>query len=168
MRKIILVVALILAGCAQRNGVNVSPEGTAALRANQLVQALRTTITPEGASPVEQLVASKVITTEDAIKVATILKQTFTYAGDLASVLKIADDAQTDAERNSGLAKAGVLLQSIADGLDVAVLSVGTEEGRKAVAAMLRLASSVLLTVGSIFPAPSPVATLGLLPQFAV
>ena len=70
-------------------------------------------------------------------------------------MLKIADDAQTAAERQAGYVKAGTLLRSIADGLDTAVLSVGTESGRKAVAEMLRLASSILLTVGSIFPSPA-------------
>jgi hypothetical protein len=155
MRALILVLVAVLSiGCANRNGVNVSPEGTAALRANQVVQALRTVITPAGASPVEQLIATKVITAEDGVKVATILRQAFVSAGDLAAVLKVADDAQSEAERHAGLLKAAVLVNAIADGLDRAALSVGTEEGRRQVADLLRLASSALLTVGSFFPVP--------------
>lgn len=150
-----LLIAVVGIGCATRGGVKVSPEGTAALRANQVVQALRTVITPEGASPIEQLVIAKVITVDDAIKVVTILKETFRYSGDLASVLKIADDAQNEADRHAGWVKAGVLVQAIADGIDNAVLSVGTDEGRRKVAEVLRLASSLLLTVGSVFPAPA-------------
>lgn len=152
------LVGLSAAGCATRaNGVAVSPEGTAALRANQLVQALRATITPAGTSPIEQLVASKVITAQDAIGVATAIRQTFTYAEDLAAVLKVADQAKDSAERQAGLLKAATLVQAIANGLDNAKLSVVDAKARQSVADILRVASSVLLTVGSMFPAPASV-----------
>lgn len=151
----IALLALLASGCATRGGVQVSPEGTAALRANQVVQALRQVVTPVGSSPLEQLVIAKAITREDGEKVAKALAQAFTYAGDLAAVLKIADDAQNDADRHAGLIKAAVLVNSIANGLDEAVLSVGAEDGRRKVAELLRLASSVLLTVGSLFPVPA-------------
>lgn len=153
---VVLLVGLSGAACATRaNGVAVSPEGTAALRANQLVQALRTTITPAGTSPVEQLVASKLITAQDGIQVATAIRQAFTYAEDLAAVLKVADQSKDAAERQQGLLKAATLVQSIANGLENAKLSVVDSKGRQAVADILRVASSVLLTVGSMFPAPA-------------
>lgn len=151
-----VLIGLSGAACATRaNGVDVSPEGTAALRANQLVQALRATITPAGTSPIEQLVASKTITAQDAIGVTTAIRQTFTYAEDLAAVLKVADQAKDAGERQAGLLKAATLVQAIANGLDNAKLSVVDAKARQSVSDILRVASSVLLTVGSMFPAPA-------------
>ncbi len=153
--SLLLVVGLAFTAgaCAKRGGVNVSPEGTLALRGNQFVQALRTTITPEGASPIEQLVASKAITPDDAIQVVTAVRQTLVYAQDLAVLLKVADSAQTEAERSTGLVKASKIAQSASDSLAQASLSVGTEAGRRAVVSALRTASQALLLVGSVFPA---------------
>lgn len=156
-----VLIGLSATACASRNGVPVSPEGTLALRANQFVQALRQTVTPAGNSPIEQLVASKRITAQDGITVATYVKTAMQGAEDLAAVLAVVDNAKTDSERQTGLARAAVLVQSIATGLERAKISVVSEDGRMAVALALRTASSLLLTVGSLFPPPAPAAPGG-------
>lgn len=167
LRKLSVVFAisgLALAGssaCATRNGVQVSPEGTLALRANQLVQALRTVVTPAGSSPVEQLVASKTITVNEALVVANVVREVMVYAQDLATVLKVVDEAQTEAERSAGLQRAAVLVENIRSGLASATLNVGTETGRKAVLNVLTIASRILQTVGSLFPTPTPTPVPG-------
>lgn len=152
----VALAAVALSACATRGDVKVSPEGTLALRANQLVQALRVTVQPPGNSPIEQLVQQKRITAAEGLKVAEIVQKTFDGASQLAEALRVVDEAKTDAERQTGLAKASVLLQSIAQGLETAKITVGTEEGRLAVALVLRTASTVLLTVGSVLPSPTP------------
>lgn len=153
-----LAVSMLTSACATRNGVQVSPEGTLALRANQLVQALRTLTTPAGTSPIEQLVASKTLTVPDALRVAEAIKATMVYSQDLATVLKVVDEAKTEAERTMGLQRAAILVQQIQKGLSSAVVSVGTEPGRKAVVQALEVATQILLTVGSLFPAPTAVS----------
>lgn len=141
------------AACATRGDVQVSPEGTLALRANQLVQTLRTLTTPPGTSPIEQLVASKTLTVSQAVEVAEGIKQSMVYAQDLATVLRVVDEAKTAAERTAGLQRASVLVQQIRTSLMHATLSIETENGRKAVMAVLDTALAVLMTVGTIFPA---------------
>lgn len=151
------VLAATSVACASRaDGTAVSPEGTLALRANQFVQALRVTVQPPGASPIEQLVASKVITANDGIQVASAVKVAMQGGQDLAAALQLVDNAKTASERQAGLARAAALVQSIARGLDTAKIRVLTPEGRAAVVTVLQSASSLLLTVGSLFPAPAP------------
>lgn len=153
----LLAIAGLAAGasaCATRGGVNVSPEGQLAIRGNQVVQALRATINPAGSSPVEQLVAQKLISTEEAIKVVEVIRQQLVYAQDLAAVLKVVDDAREAADRDAGLAKASKLVQQIAAGLSTANLSIVNEKGRAAVVGVLQAAASALLLVGSIWPIP--------------
>lgn len=156
--SVLLLVGLVgfSAACATRNGVQVSPEGTLALRANQLVQALRTLTVPPGSSPVEQLVASKTITVNEALVVANVVKETMVYAQDLATVLKVVDEARTEAERETGLRRAAVLVENVRKSLASATLNVGTEAGRKAVLNVLLIASQILQTVGSVLPVPAP------------
>lgn len=153
-----LVALSFSTACATRGGVQLSPEGTLAVRANQLVSALRSLTGPAGASPLEVLVASKTITATDAVNVATVVKESMLYAQDLATVLKVVDDARDDAERERGLARAAVLVQQISRSLSSASLRVGTEAGRKAVVQILEAASQILLTVGSLFPVPADVS----------
>lgn len=147
----VAVLGVAASGCATRGGVAVSPEGTIALRANQLVQALRTVTAPDG--PVDQLVAQKVLTPPRALQVAVTLRETFVYAEDLAKVLKVVDESRTEAERTAGLQKAQALVNAISRKLNEVTLSPETEPARRAVAAILQAASAILLTVGSIFPA---------------
>lgn len=156
---VLLLVGLMAAtgaACASHaDGTAVSPEGTLALRANQFVQALRATVQPPGASPIEQLVASKVITANDGIQVAGAVKVAMQGGQDLAAALALVDNAKTASERQAGLARAAVLVQSIARGLETAKISVLTPEGRAAVVTVLQTASSLLMTVGSLFPVPT-------------
>jgi hypothetical protein len=161
---VLLAIGLTALGstaCATRDGVQVSPEGTLALRGRQFVAALNVTVTPVGASPIEQLVAAKRLSAADGAKVADAVKLAMQGGEDLAAILKLVDDAKTDAERQSGLAKASALVQSIATGLETAKISVLTEDGRQAVVGVLRTASMALLMVGSLFPAPAPGAPGG-------
>lgn len=154
---VVLLAGLSATACASRaDGTVVSPEGTLALRANQFVEALRATVQPPGASSIEQLVASKVITANDGIQVASAVKVAMKGGQDLAAALALVDNAKTASERQAGLARAAVLVQSIARGLETAKISVLTPEGRAAVVTVLQTASGLLLTVGSLFPAPAP------------
>lgn len=139
--------------CATRGGVQLSPEGTLAVRGNQLVSTLRSLSQPPGGSPLELLVASKTITPQEAIQVAQVVQQSLVYAQDLATVLRVVDEAKDVAGREQGLQRAAVLVQQIQASLNSANLSVLTEGGRKAVLGVLAAAYQVLLTVGSLFPA---------------
>lgn len=153
-----LVVGLTASACATRNGVQLSPEGTLALRGNQLVSALRSLSGPAGSSPLELLVASKTITVDEAVQVATVVKDGMVIAQDLATVLKVVDEATDEVSRAKGLQRASVLVQTLHKNLTSAPLRIVSESGRKAVLGVLEASLQILLTVGSILPAPTVAA----------
>lgn len=154
---ILLVGATLTASaCSAKVGgqqVQLSPEGALAFRANQLVSSLRTLTRPDGASPVEQLVQARVITVDEGIAVAGVIRDAMLGAVDLATVLEAVDAAVDVTAREEGLRKAGELLWRISSDLQRATLHVGTEAGRAQVLQMLSVSAQLVLTIGSVFPA---------------
>jgi len=162
-KAVALFLAVGLAGsvtaCSSRptrNGQRIAPEAEAALRLTQVVGALNALTVPPGNSPVERLIAAKVITNADGQIVATVIKESMGYAKDAGLMLEASLTARTEADKERGWMRASVLIRSLADKLASAPISIGTPEARKAVVDLLRLASSMVLTVGSFLPVPAP------------
>jgi len=158
-----LFLAFLLAGsvtaCSNRptrDGQRIAPEAEAALRLTQVVGALNALTVPPGNSPVERLIGAKVITNADGQIVATVIKESMGYAKDAGLMLEASLTARTEADKERGWMRASVLIRSLADKLASAPISIGTPEARKAVVDLLRLASSMVLTVGSFLPVPAP------------
>lgn len=154
----LLAAATTGAACATRSdGTRLSPEANVALRATMLVDALDALTVPPGSSPIERMVANKVLTRDEALRVAGVIRQTMTYAKDLGLTLEIVQKARTGTpEHMQGLQRASNLIRAISSGLANAPITVGTEAGRKAVVDLLAFSANLLLTVGSMFPAPDP------------
>lgn len=160
--KLVVALALTFAtiACARPvrvDGTPVSPEAEAAANLNRVVLALDALTVPPGASPVEKMVDAKLLTLNDAIEVAKGIKTAQSGLKDAGLVLQTSLAARTAAEKERGLARVAALVRSASDGLRTLPLRVGSEQGRIAVADLLALAANLLLTVGSVFPAPSPV-----------
>lgn len=160
MRSRLFVVPLILAlaltsACAARSTGALSPEATIALRANQVVAALDALTVPAGTSPVERLIDARVITPQEGLQVAIVIREALGHARDLAYVVEAVHSSRTDAEREAGLQRASTLLHLLSTRLSQAPIAIGTVEGRQAVVDLLRVSSHLLLMVGSVFPAPA-------------
>jgi len=158
-RLSVVLLILVLGACASRatrGGQPIAPEAEAALRMTQVVGALNALTIPPGSSPIERLVASKVLTNADGQAVATVLSQAMGYAKDAGLVLEASLAARTAADKQRGHLRASVLIRTLADSLAAAPINVGTPQARKAVVDLLRLASGLVLTVGSFLPVPAP------------
>jgi hypothetical protein len=157
------IVVLALAGsitaCGARptrNGERIAPEAEAALQLERGIDALNALTVPAGVSPVERLVDAQVLTRDEAIVVATGIRDAMGIAKNVSLALGASLAARTDAEKVLGMQRAAVFLRSLSDKLAALPITIGTEKGRRAVVDLLKFAGNLLLTAGSIFPAPLP------------
>jgi len=156
---VIVGLASQLTACAARptrDGNRIAFEAEAALQLERGVDALDALTIPAGNSPIDRAVALKILTVDEAFALAKGVKAAMVTAQQVVLGLKASLAARTEAEKQVGLNRASVLLRSLGDQLASLPITIGTEQGRKHVVNMLRLASSLLMFAGSIFPMPAP------------
>lgn len=141
----VFVIGLTL-GCANRLPVGTSPEGVTAVKATQVIAALRASLPVLKAATCQPGVIPPCLAPADTDRVVTHIQTASTYAQELAVVLKAVDEAQTAALQTEGMTKARALLVSIQNSLTQAAVSPGAEDSRQKVVSILGAVMNLLLT----------------------
>ena len=152
MRLAWIVVALVTLGCGAKLPPDTSPEAKIAVRATQVVAALRATL-PAIKSltcTAPALTPPVCLSPADAIRVVTRIEQAGEHAERLATALQIVDAATDAASRATGMQRVTAILGSIQGSLAAAQIAPAAEPGRAAVVAILSSVMAILLTIGGV------------------
>ena len=161
LAKVVLVVVLGLlalaafmqSGCATLPP-NTSPEGATAIRATQVVAALRATLPGIKALTCTSATLPSALPTclppAEAIRVVSRIEDAGELAGHLALALQAVDEAKDATARTEGLAKVSALVQSIQQTISLATIAPSAEPARAAVLQVLAGVTSILLTLGGL------------------
>jgi hypothetical protein len=150
MKKLFVIVLITLTGaCGPKLPPNTSIEAKAAIRGDQLVEALRSTIPSIKQAICQSAGQQNCLTPDDVAKVANHLGNAGRHAQELATVLSAVDDAKTASERQAGMQKANAILTSISNSLTQATVAPNLESGRQLVVSILGGVTTLLFTISS-------------------
>lgn len=151
IRKLIVVVMLaIVAACGPKLPPGTSPEATMAVRATQVVAALRATLPQIKANVcVEGSDPRVCIKPADAIKVVNHVENAGGYAEQLGQALAIVDSAKTVTEQTAGMEKARTLLTHIQGLLTQASVAPENEGARNAVVTLMGTVTTLLFSIST-------------------
>lgn len=145
---VIIVLSLTLA-CGPKLPPDVSVEGKTAVRATQVIAALRATLPALKAATCQPGVPVPCLAPADTDKVVGHIQTAAKGAQELAVVLQAVDDAQTAALQAEGMTKARALLVSIQASLTQATVAPGLEGARQQVVLILSTVTSLLFVVSA-------------------
>jgi hypothetical protein len=152
--KRLSIAALILmtvTACGPKLPPETSIEGKTAVRATQVVTALRATLpgikaltcTPEAAATA----VPTCLKAADAIKVVTQIEIAGKAAEELAGALTVVDNAKTATERQTALSRAANIMNTIQAALSMAQVAPENEPARASIVKILQTVTSALFAV---------------------
>lgn len=149
----LIATCLMLAGCSNRLPPNTSFEGKAAVRGNQLVQAMRASIptvkllTCTSGTPVAAVPTC--ITPAVSVRVFEGMETAFKAAEQAADALRSLDAAKTEVEASAAKTKALAVLEVVQKTLTGLTIMPETEGARNALVQALSAVMSILVSIGS-------------------
>lgn len=144
---ILLAASLSLAACGPKLPLNTSPEGKVAVRATQVVAALRATLPGLKVIVCQTNVPSPCVRPADAIQIVTKIEQAADMATQLGQALLIVDTVTLVDDKIAAMAKARNILVNVQSLLTAASIIPDNEEARQIVSQLFSNTTTLLFAV---------------------